>query len=239
MQVVLVRVGIDLGKDTGRLLSPLFRDGTFEYIPIFDRKDVDSCTYGSVRDRHGQPLSEYFPEERRSEVRSQPMHLDPEFRTFTYGDPTRTKSRLRNLSARDLLVFYAGLRPYDYAGESAMYIIGYFRVEVAGLASGMDEKTLLALFGTNFHVRNSSILAEQRDRLVLVRGSAKSRLLTHAVCISERGVDGAGKPLHVLSRPMRGVFGDLGGANSIQRSNPRWISPSHVDLAAEFVDSLG
>ena len=40
----------------------------------------------------------------------QPMHEDPEFRTFTYGDPTSPKAKLRELQKNDMLAFYAGPR---------------------------------------------------------------------------------------------------------------------------------
>ena len=36
MQVILLRVGIDTGS--GGIHGPLFKDGTFEYIPIQDKK---------------------------------------------------------------------------------------------------------------------------------------------------------------------------------------------------------
>ena len=49
MQVVLLRVGIDTGS--GSALGPLFKDGSFEYVPIPDRFNgcgVDERTYGNT-----------------------------------------------------------------------------------------------------------------------------------------------------------------------------------------------
>ena len=54
MQVVLLRVGIDTGS--GGIHGPLFRDGSFEYIPIWDRfggRGVDERTYGNTLSRKG------------------------------------------------------------------------------------------------------------------------------------------------------------------------------------------
>jgi hypothetical protein len=56
--------------------------------------------------------------------------------------------------------------------------------------------------------------------------------------LSEEGKDRAGKPLKVLSRKMRKVFGDFDGHVSIQRSPPRWVEPKFVDRAIEFVEEL-
>lgn len=236
MQVVLLRVGIDLGS--GGILGPLFADGTFEFIPIPDGLCVDTRTYGNTLGRHGHPFVDYFPPEMRGRMRQQPMHVDPEFITFTYGDPTRLKARLRDLAQGDLLAFYAGLRGYGFEQAPALYIIGYFEVEVAGRARELGDNIVQALFGANFHVRRSIVYADQRERLVLVKGSSASRLLHHAVRISEDGEDKAGRRIHVLSREMREIFGAFGGHVSIQRSPPRWVAQPFVDQAAQFIRSL-
>jgi hypothetical protein len=52
------------------------------------------------------------------------------------------------------------------------------------------------------------------------------------------GEDTRGKPLKVLSPPMRKIFSDFDGHVSIQRSPPRWVRPGFVEIAAEFVRSL-
>src|SRR5450755_1448533 len=99
MQVVLLRVGIDTGS--GGILGPLFRDGSFEFIPIPDRfrvKGVDKRTYGNVHGAGGRPLIDYFPKARRERLFDQSIHFDPEFETFTYGDPTPLKASLGRLS---------------------------------------------------------------------------------------------------------------------------------------------
>lgn len=239
MQVVLLRVGIDTGS--GGILGPLFRDGSFEYIPIPDNfrgTGVDRRTYGNTRGRAGQRMADYFPDARRERLFHQSVHLDPEFETFTYGDPTRPKASLRRLSEGSLLVFYAGLRGWDFDCPPALYIIGYFEVARAGLATSFSEAELTRLFRGNFHVMHEEVFEDQKDRLVLVKGSANSRLLKKAVKISSVGTDRSGRPLYKLAPAMQEVFGDFNGNTSIQRSPPRWVAPKFTRLATRFVLAL-
>ena len=239
MQVVLLRVGIDTGS--GGILGPLFADGSFEFIPIPDGyggAGVDSRTYGNTCGKGGRRLVEYFPQSRRDEVSGQPLHFDPEFETFTYGDPTRPKASLRRLEEGSLLVFYAGLKGWDSDCPSGMYIVGYFEVARAGLATSFVPNELEEMFRNNFHVMHKAVFDDQKNRLVLVKGNANSRLLKKAVKISSVGTDRRGRALHRLSPEMQAVFGGFGGNTSIQRSPPRWVAPEFVESAAQFVSTL-
>ena len=103
MKATLLRVGIDKGTDGA--LAPIFDDGSFEYIPISesDAKSKEDRTYGNTIGRSEKPLSTYLPEE----IENRTMHFDPEFDTFTYGDPTYKRRFLLKLERGDLLVFYA------------------------------------------------------------------------------------------------------------------------------------
>ena len=129
MRIVLLRVGID--TSSGGIHGALFKDNSFEYISIPDQHGKDERTYGTILGRHGRTLVEYFPARRRPAMRSQAVHVDPEFSTFTYGDPTRPKARLQYLQDGDILGFYIGLAGWDFKAEPALYLIGYFEVEKA------------------------------------------------------------------------------------------------------------
>jgi len=94
----------------GGISGPVLADGGFEFVPIPDNRRLDERTYGNTRGRFGRPLVEYFPERRRVQQSAQSMHVDPEFETFTYGDPTRPKQRLRELQAGDLSFSMLGSR---------------------------------------------------------------------------------------------------------------------------------
>jgi hypothetical protein len=241
-QVVLLRVGIDAGA--GGMQGPLFDDGTFEFVCIPDGKGVGIHTYGTLIGRNGRSHLDYFPASRQRLMSKQAVHIDPEFETFTYGDPTTPKRSLRNLKPGDFLVFYCGLQKWDSlcgwdcTCRPALYLAGFFEVALAGMAREFDKKMLKAEFGNNFHVRYRSVFEQQKDALVLVKGGPGSRLLQKACCISEDGEDRAGKPLKVLSRKIQKVFGDFGGHISIQRSPPRWVEPRFVDKAIRFLSDL-
>jgi hypothetical protein len=235
MQVVLLRVGIDTGS--GGILGPLFRDGSFEFVPIPDRWGIDKRTYGNIRGRHGRSMIHYFPEARRETMSRQSIHFDPEFRTFTYGDPTTPKASLQRLNEGSLLVFYAGLKGWDFACRPALYIIGYFEVSHAGLATSFTRAELRPL-RNNFHVMHAGVFKQQKHRLVLVKGGTGSRLLEKAVKISSVGKDKAGHSLYRLSPQMQKVFGNFDGRTGIQRSPPRWVASEFTQRAAGFVRSL-
>ena len=236
MRVVLLRVGIDTGA--GGMHGPLFQDGTFEFIPIPGDDVAPVRTYGNTRGRWGRFLIEYFPAAVQPRMASVSMHFDPEFETFTYGDPTLPKRGLRTLAPGDLLVFYAGLQGWDHATTPALYVVGYFEVLRAGLATSFTNEEIHSLFNANAHVRDPRVLEDQYERLVLVKGGPGSRLLMRAACISEMSTDTVGHPLKVISSRMRGIFGDFGGRLSLQRSPPRWVDQRHVEVAARFIREL-
>lgn len=241
-QVVLLRVGIDSG--CGGIQGPLFKDGTFDFVCIPDNERVSVHTYGNMVGQDGRPHADYFAESRRAVMAKQTVHVDPEWNSFTYGDPTLPKKSLRTLQPGDLLVFYCGLQKWDaecgwnQKHRPALYLAGFFEVALAGMASDFDKKMLKAEFGINFHVRYRIVFENQKEDLVLVKGGPGSRLFRKAHQISSVGNDRAGKPLKVLSPAMRKVFGDFGGHISIQRSPPRWVEPEFVDKAIEYVTGL-
>lgn len=241
-QVVLLRVGIDSGS--GGIHGPLFKDGTFELICIPDKKKVSAHTYGNSSGRCGKCLLDFFPKSRRKRMAKQHVHVDPEFVTFTYGDPTLPKRSLRKLKPGDFLVFYCGLQEWHSGngGKSshrpALYLAGYFEVSLAGMACDFDTTALKTEFGKNFHVRYPTVFKQQKEALVLVKGGPGSRLFHTATQISVEGRDRAGNPLKVLSPAMQKVFGSFGGHISIQRSPPRWVESRYVNKAIRFLKDL-
>lgn len=235
MNVVLLRVGVDSGS--GGIQGPLFGDGSFELIPIPDGTGVGLRTYGNTLGEKGVPYSAYFPVSRRVAVEGQAMHVDPEFVSFTYGDPTLPKAGLRRLQKGDLLVFYAGLSGWDHARAPALYIIGYFVVEWAGLATDLPEDEVRRRCGNNFHVMHNELFTKQKDRLVLVQGGQGSRLLKKALCISAMSINSVGQPIKVLSQEAQEIFGNFNGKISIQRSPPRWVLSTHIGKAKAYLEA--
>jgi hypothetical protein len=236
MKIAMLRVGIDMGA--GGILGPLFKDGTFEYIPIPDGFGRDERTYGNTTGSHGLKLLDFFPVAQRARVSNQSIHFDPEFATFTYGDPTSPKAGLRHLQEGDMLVFYCGMEGWDFKSPPSLYLIGYFEVLVAGKATAFSSTNLQRMFSENYHVRHRDVYERQKEDLVLVKGSSKSRFLNKAICISSTSRDRSGRPLKVLSTEMQSIFGNFNGKISFQRSPTRWVDPAYVARAAEFVWSL-
>ncbi|HXB71900.1 MAG TPA: hypothetical protein VNY05_26920 [Candidatus Acidoferrales bacterium] len=238
MQVVLLRVGIDTGS--GGIHGPLFSDGscTSRFRTASEVKESIRGHMETLAAGEGRKLVDYFPEARRVKVSDQSVHFDPEFETFTYGDPTRPKALLRQLSEGSLLVFYAGLKGWNFDCPAALYIIGCFEVARAGLAASFSKAELAGMFQNNFHVMHGGVFEDQKDRLVLVTGNANSRLLKKAAKISSVGTDRNGRPLHRLAPEMQEVFGGFAGNTSIQRSPPRWVAAEFTERAAQFISAL-
>lgn len=236
VKIALLRVGVDSG--CGGMQGPLFRDGSFEFIPIPDDRMLDRRTYGNTLGRNGRPFAEFFPAGRQQRMASRPMHVDPEFETFTYGDPTPPKKGLRRLAKGDLLVFYAGLEGFDFKSPPALYIIGYFEVELAGLATQFSDAAVRRNFSANFHVRHRALFEKQKRELVLVKGGKGSQLLKKAHLLSETVTVPGKAPLKKITPAMRKIFGEFGGRHSFQRSPTRWVEPAFVSSAARFVRSL-
>lgn len=88
--VVLLRVGIDSGS--GGSQSPLFDDGTFEYLPIPDGHGLDARTFGTHIGRHGRRLADYFPSGQRARIERQSMHFDPSSRRSRTATLARTSA---------------------------------------------------------------------------------------------------------------------------------------------------
>jgi len=185
MKAILLRVGIDKGYGA---LSPVFSDMSYEYIPIYlkNKKEMEKNekrTYSMIKGSHSKFLSEYLPEK----LKNKTIHLDPEFNTFTYGDPTIVKrSALLKLEKNDLLIFYIGgkkhLKKESY--EMGCFIIGFFEVEEVidwNNNSSKDKKVIAKNYMNNAHI----ISSKSKNNLVMVKGSLKSKLLKKCIQISQ------------------------------------------------------
>jgi len=237
MNIVLLRVGIDTG--CGGIHSPLFSDGTFEFVPIPDGRGLDERTYGNSKGGIGRVFAEYFPQRKQEEAKLQSMHVDPEFDSFTYGDPTPPKRGLAKMNAGDLLVFYAGMEGWGHAKLPALYLVGMFKVELVGFAEKFPHKQLRKEFGENFHVRHKEVFSIDREKLVLIKGGSGSRLFLRAHLLGERRFRREkGTWWQFITPEMEKIFGHFGGIGSLQRSTPRWVDEEFIGKAKKFLDSL-
>ena len=217
-KALLLRVGIDRG--TGGALSPVFPDGTFEYVPIPERKRTrDRASYATLVGRHGAPLANYLP---RKLAQAHP-HIDPDFKTATYGDAAPRKRRqLSRLMPHDILVFYCGLAPFPPDEVARLFAIGYLRVKAVHRLSARDVGTRRKLrhrLGNTAH-----FVCRVPDReLVLVEGyRTRSRLFRRALPLG----DSRDNLLRDLAL--------LGYQGSIRRAVGHWV---RGDAAVTFLEA--
>ncbi|MDX2196126.1 MAG: hypothetical protein NW207_06890 [Cytophagales bacterium] len=240
MKICLLRVGID--KICGGIHSPIFKDGTYEFVPIpeyyyrhhtFDENKIP--TFGTLKGSKNKPFIEYFKHEGKDkdEHIHCPVHTDPEFVTYTYGDGNHTKNKLTELQKGDYIVFYAAMEGFDFDMEPAMYIFGYFEVEYSFIATQKEHYDIIFDdFKNNFHIKHQEIFARdianaKNKGLKLVKGSPKSRMLKYAYLISKKNTL-SHKKVHSISPDMQQLFGDFGGKIAIQKNPLRWIKDKEL-----------
>jgi len=117
----------------GSCVGPIFPDMSYEYIPIPDLITSEQSTYNNYLGKKGIPLSNFIP----NKLSDQKIHFDPDFRDDinVYGDSTTHQKYLRKLQKKDIVLFYAGLTPWENErkqGKSKgidLYLIGFLEVE--------------------------------------------------------------------------------------------------------------
>ena len=177
MKILLLRVGID--KGSGGSLAPIFEDGSFEFIPIPEKcATSENITYAHLSGRNYRSLVDFVLTKLHNSI----PHIDPEFETFTYGDPTPNKRRqLARLVPGDLLVFYAGLESKNEIDMPRLFIIGYFTVKQVHDFNEIPKSKHGSVFRkvrNNAHAKRKYV----DEGLVIVEGdSQNSKLLSKAL----------------------------------------------------------
>jgi hypothetical protein len=227
---LLIRVGID--TQTGGCVAPLFPDQTFEYIPIPHSPKrcttSEKTTYTNIKGRSSRYLAEFIP----PKYRKQHPHSDPEFTTFTYGDPAREKAqKMSQLEKGDLLIFYAGLRNMADTGRGNIrtYFIAYFTVEKVYDFRGKTKAVKESYFSEVPNNAHSKLDrgCEEHNNLVIIKGkegAKESKLLSKALPLGDdRG--------YVLEE----VQPVLGWNEYIVRSRGFWIDEEHYWKAKDYL----
>lgn len=197
MKAMLLRVGIDTNYGG---LSPVRYDYSYVYLPIY-YKETKGRELKEKRTYKSLGLGEYV----NPKIARKKVHLDPEFETFTYGDPGRQKRKaLLTLNKGDLLVFYLGGKIKD-ENEIGCFIFAYFVVKKVydwdALREG-QKKEYEKLLRNNAHLRSS----KPKDGLVIVKGSSKSRKLKKCIQITEVNGKSANPPYYT-SEEMQSFLG--------------------------------
>ena len=219
-RIFLANVGVNASH---RFSSPIFPDATFEFIPIPEDRDpfgelsdtpqlstptsrgmgeassdraglpgTYAVRYRDLRSFYGpeRALIEYVPER----LWDWPVHNDPEFMTFTYGDNCETSPRaasLKRLEAGDFLFFIARLQ-HSQTKEHGFYLIGFLAIDEVLRAVGSRPKAIaLRRFGANAHVRRGLSDPKLWDRFWVFGGSNRSRRFRQAVPVTRELADRA------------------------------------------------
>lgn len=185
MRVYLANVGAN-SRYQG-LFSPLFADGTFEFLPI---PSSDKDPYPQPRVIRFRDLRSYYNPDRDlgqfvpAGLWNTACHNDPEFATFTYGDNGENgrSAALTRMTAGDVLLFLARLEGWESGrrtGQAGFCLIGGLLAEYAGWVvrgSPQEER-----FEKNAHRYRGDA------RFWGVAGSDRSRRFERAVPI-DRGI---------------------------------------------------
>jgi len=239
MKGLLLRVGID--KGSGGCHAPIYKNNSFEYIPVPEnRATSETMLYANIRGITGKPFPDYI----LKKVGLSHPHYDPEFVTFTYGDPGKPKrDQLTTLDPGDLLIFYAGLKPNDGVDKSRLYVIGYFIVKEVYDFKGSkyskkipkaDYPYIFNKLRNNAHAKIYFRLKElnsdlSEENLVIIQGDPNfSKLLKKALLIS----DNSSKMLKELEP----IFGYKG---SLQRAVGHWIKEENISKVEKWLKENG
>lgn len=236
MKGLLLRVGID--KGFGGCLAPIFNDMSFEYIPIPEIQPTsENKVYANmIGINKGIPLVRLVPEK----IKYSHPHNDPEFETFTYGDPTKPKrNQLSRLSRRDLLVFYAGLEPKNFEGKPRLFVIGYFDVENIYDFSNddiqNDYESVFKKLQNNAHskvyyrLKKELNIEYSGENLVIVEGNPESsKLFTKALPIGANN--------DKILPELEDTFGYKG---SLKRAIGHKIDEKHIHKVKKWLENEG
>jgi Nucleotide modification associated domain 3 len=165
VRLYVVNVGVNVADATRRgMRSPIFTDGTFEFVPIKESRAFAACPevprYCELSTHTGRAVSlaAYVPEK----IAEYRVHNDPEFETCTYGDVMSARAaNLKYVVESDQLWFLARLWNHDglrWEKESDFYFIGRFEVEQNVLVAsnsgpGDFSADLLGRIECNAHYR--------------------------------------------------------------------------------------
>lgn len=172
--------------------SPIFDDGTFEFITIPEDRDLPgdhAVRYGDLTSyyRPDQSLRDYIPKR----LWGFPTHFDPEFDTFTYGDNCETSPRaasLKRMTPGDFIFFLARLTSRiqkNGPSEHGFYFVGFLEIE--SILKDVTRQPSIAemkRYGANAHVLRGLSDETLWDRFWVFAGSPNSRRFHKAVPVT-------------------------------------------------------
>jgi len=178
-----------------RIMSPIFTNGSFEFISIKERSNIIGNTiptYSKIKCVNSiHKLSYYLPKK----VKTYRVHDDPEFMTFTYGDSTKNSrsANLKYIRSGDYLFFLARLVTFEnsnfYHKKGSFYLIGYLKVEDIFISEeDINENRLL--LKNNAHFKRYELGYENIGEFIIIKGSEKeSQRFKKAVPVNKKFCD--------------------------------------------------
>lgn len=238
-KIAIINVGANAAS--GTLRSPIFKDRTFEFVPVKTDNPVPGLeTFSEFKSFNGKPMTEFIPMKFLSEF----MHNDPEFVTHTYGDTPEDETRsinLKRLNRGDALYYLARLVQWDNGnwGNAGFYLVGKLVLDKVIRKSDLIENpNLIQIVKKNAHVKRWLIKpeAEPKNFWVLV-GSTQSKRFVHAVPFDKNIVQkvllaGNGTPIKWDSDKT-----DLQTIGSYTRACRIISNPSHIKILENHVNA--
>jgi len=189
-RIFVVNVGVNTSDYP--LRSPIFADGSFEFVPIreyrrFEGPDIH--IYGDLRSYYWREkdLLRYIPERFHDEQ----VHDDPEFDTPTYGDSMSPRAaNLRQVKPGDFLFFLARLVGYEgtrFSDQAGFYFIGF--IEVEDILSNVSRKPTPEVIETwrrNAHTRRGLADPSAYDGFYAFKGTGRSTRFWRAVRLDRK-----------------------------------------------------
>ena len=180
MRIYLANVG---SNSSHGAFSPIFDDGTFEFVPIPEgygsvRGLSQAIRYCDLRARNapGHDLRRYVP----ADLWEAACHNDPEFETFTYGDAgaNARSVALTGMRKGDVLLFLARLESWADGKrtgpeQAGFYLIGGLRADYAGWVTPQSPRA--DRFANNSHAIRGD------DKFWGIAGAGQSRRFERAV----------------------------------------------------------
>jgi len=151
-------------------------DTTFEYLPIPEGKETvnDIPTYSELE----------WIEKENLKKSNLPVHLDPEFKTYTYGHIKRgfgDVSSILDLEKGDYFFFHSTLADLEDSNKWLTAIIGYLEVKKIVDCRDLSSSEIKAINGFE---NNAHLKRKEPNVDFLVSGTEDSKLLERCIPLS-------------------------------------------------------
>jgi hypothetical protein len=179
MNIYGLNIASSTGNPNGR--GGIRPDGTFQYLPIEEHRKLarNAPTYREYCCEYCRKKSSVDVKLKYPDLR---VHLDPEFKTFTYGHARRFGDHcLWEMKEGDILFFYATLDLLPKRTTWGLFIVGYFTIDHVKDTRkwSADQIRRLKGFEQNAHLKWVKPGVD-----LLIKGSKDSRLYEHAIHLS-------------------------------------------------------